>query len=183
MKQRITQAWMITVSAFLILSLPKSGSAQDFSGTWNLDFGQSKHADFFDQRSIVLKISPMDGNRMTIEQTTTTEYAVSVGTTSIDLNGPETTSTWAQGDRPYYGYEAVAIGEDQSVQTKAVQGIDKSSFEATYTFHAVVSQGTYKVVMHSLYKLSPDGKTLTVTTTRDTREDGSSVVYVFQKVD
>ena len=120
---------------------------------------------------------------MTIEQSTTTEYAISTGTTNLDMNGPETISTWAQGDLPFYGYEAVAIGKDQSVETKATQGADKSSFEATFTFHAVVSQGTYKVVLHSLYKLSPDGKTLTVTTTRDTREDGSPVIYVFRRVD
>ncbi len=183
MKQRITFAWMIMISAFLVVSLPQKGSAQDYSGTWKLDFAKSKHADFFDQRTIVLRISPLDGNKMTIEQATTTEYARVVGITNIDLNGPETVSTWAQGDIPYYGYEAVAIGKDQSVETKAVQGADKSSFEATYTFTAVVSQGTYKVKMHSVFQLSPDGKTLTVTTTRDTRVNGSPVVYVFQKVD
>ena len=182
MKQMNTYAWIFIVSALLVVSLPRSSSAQGFAGTWNLDWAKSKNADFFDQRSIVLKITPQNGNKMTIEQATTTEYATVEGITNVDLNGPETTSTWAKGDLPYYGYEAVAIGNDQSVGTKAVQGDDKSSFELTFTIPVVVSQGTYTVIMHSLYKLSPDGKTLTVTTTRNTRENGSPVVYVFQKV-
>jgi hypothetical protein len=84
---------------------------------------------------------------------------------------------------PIFGYEAVAIGSDQTVKIKAVQGIDKSSFDLTSYFTVVVSQGTYKIVLHSHYQLSPDGKTLTVTNTRNSRKQGEPVVYIFHRID
>lgn len=172
---------MSIVSLFLIAFLPTPGSAQGFVGSWKLDFSQSKNADFFDGWAVVLNIARQSSDKLTIEQITTTEYTVSTGTTNIFLNGPETVSTWPKGDLPVFGYEAVAIGNDQAVRTRAVQGSDKSSFDLTNYFKVVVSQGTYDIVLHSHYQLSPDGKTLTVTFTRNTRP-GRSVVYVFHRI-
>lgn len=181
MKERISYLFMSIVSVFLIAFLPTPGSAQGFVGSWKLDFSQSKDADFFDGWAVVLNIARQSSDRLTIEQITTTEYAVSKGVTNVDLNGPETESTWPKGDLPVFGYEAVAIGNDQTVRTKAVQGNNKSSFDLTSRFTVVVSQGTDQMVLHSHYQLSADGKTLTVTYTRDTRP-GSSVVYVFHRI-
>ncbi len=182
MKERISYLLMSIVSLFLIAFLPSPGSAQGFVGTWKLDFSKSKHADFFDGWAMVLNIARQSSNKLMIEQTTTTEYTVSKGVTNVDLNGPETASTWPKGDLPVFGYEAVAIGDDQLVRTKAVQGSDKSSFDLTNQLKVVVSQGTQEIVLHSHYELSPNGKTLTVTETRDTRP-GRSVVYIFHRVD
>ena len=174
---------MIVVSLLLVASVPCASNAQGFAGTWNLDNAQSKSAEFFDGEGLFLRIILDGGNKMTIEQVATTEYDLRTTKTIVDLNGPETTSIWPKGDLPVFGYEAVAIGNDQAVKTKAVQGSDKSSLELTTYFTVVVSQGTYDIVLHSYYQLSSDGKTLTVTDTRDSREHGEPVVYVFHRVD
>ncbi|MHB8580462.1 MAG: hypothetical protein ACYDA4_11475 [Ignavibacteriaceae bacterium] len=182
MKRHIFYTLMTMVTLLFVASVPGVSIAQGFAGTWNVDKAQSKHADFFDEAGIILRIIPNGENKMTIEQVVTSEYDEIINSTNVDLNGSETISEWSRGDLPIFGYEAVAIGSDQTVKTKAVQGTAKSSFDLISYFTVVVSQGTYNIVLHSHYQLSPDGKTLTVTNTRNSREQGEPVIYVFHRM-
>ncbi len=183
MKENLSKSAAIIVALLLISLLPGTSKAQGFAGTWHFDNALSKNADFFDGRALLLKITTAGVDKMTIEQVATTEYDTRITRTVVDLNGPETTSTWPQGDLPIFGYEAVAIGTDQTVMTKGVQGSDRSSFDLTSHLTVTVSQGVAHVVVRSNYQLSPDKKTLTVTITRDSRENGQPVVYVFHRAD
>jgi hypothetical protein len=183
MNKNLFRSVVVVVFLFLIALLPGTGKAQGFAGTWHFDKAQSKNADFFDGEALLLKITTGGVDKMTIEQVATTEYDTRITKTFVDMNGPETTSTWPQGDLPIFGYEAVAIGNDQTVMTRGVQGDDRSSFDLTSVLNVTVSQGYARVVVRSHYQLSSDNKTLTVTITRDSRGNGQPVVYVFHRAD
>ncbi len=181
MKRSLSRPLSIFFCVLLVGSFSRTGDAQGFSGTWLFDKPQSKNADFFDGESLLLKITSDGGSKMTINQIAKTEYDTRSTVTNVDLNGPETKSEWPKGDLPVFEYEAVAIGNDQVVMTKAVQGSDHSTFNLKSRLRVTVSQGSALVVLNSRYQLSDDGKTLTITVTRDSRRNADPVVYVFHK--
>jgi hypothetical protein len=184
MRTEVLHKWAI-VSAFLLAaSAPVVGRAQSFAGTWNFDASKSKNVGaFFESGEMRYKmtITPEENSKMVIEDYTKTEAGWKTWKLNVDLNGPETTSTHPRGDLARFSFEAVAIGPDQTIKTKAVQGGDKSAFDLTSYFIVLVSQGTYNIVLHSHYELSADGKTLTVTETRNSRQEDEPSVYVFSR--
>ncbi len=187
MKKYIIHSWTIAAIVLLSASLPGcSTNAQSFAGTWKYDNKASKNVGaFFESGEIryMLKISSEGNGKMVIEHLTSTEAGWNRKTLNIDINGPETTSTYPRGDLYQFSFEAVAIGPDQTIMAKAVQGSNKSEFDVTMNYTVLVSQGTYNIVQHDHYQLSNDGKTLTITSTRNSRVEDEPAVYVFQRVD
>jgi hypothetical protein len=186
MKKYFVRKWIIAAAFLVAASMPGIGSAQSFTGTWNFDKAQSKNVGgFYESGEIryTMKILPNGDGKMFIEGLTTTEAGWRTTRLNVDLNGPETTSTFPMGDLRRFSFEAVAIGPDRTIMTKAVQGSDKLSFDLTSYFKVLVSQGTFNVVLQSHYALSADGKTLTITETRNSRKEDEPAVYVFHKAD
>ena len=173
------------MAAFLVAaSLPAVSRAQSFAGNWNYDNKASKNVGaFFESGEMryMLKIVSEGNGKMVIDHRTGTEAGWNTKKLNLDLNGPETTSTFPRGDLYRFSFEAVAIGPDQTIRAKAVQGSNKSEFDVTLHYTVLVSQGTYNIVQHDHYQLSPDGKTLTVTETRNSRVEDEPAVYVFQR--
>ncbi len=185
MKKYVVHSW--TIAAVLLISatlLSCSANAQSFAGTWKYDNKASKNVGaFFESGEIryMLKIASDGNGKMKIDHLTTTEAGWKTKTLNIDLNGPETSSTYPRGDFYLFSFEAVAIGPDQTITAKAVQGSNKSEFDVNLHYTVLVSQGTYDIVEHDHYQLSPDGNTLTVTSTRNSRVEDEPAVYVFQR--
>ncbi len=186
MKTHVFQRWTIIATFLLAASIQGISMAQSFIGTWNFDKTQSKNVGgFYESGELryIMKILPDGNGKMIIEGLTTTEAGWRTTKLNIDLNGPETISTFPMGDLRRFSFEAVAIGPDQTIKTKAVQGNDKSTFDLTSYFKVIVSQGTFDIVLHSHYELSPNGKTCTVTETRNSRKSDGQAVYVFHKAE
>ncbi len=176
--------WTVLSVFFLAAYIPGVSFAQNFAGTWNFDKSASKNvAAFFESGEMRYRlVITSDGSgKMVIEEQSRTEAGWKRSILNVDLNGPETTSEFPRGDIARFSFEAVAIGPDQTIRTEAVQGSDRTQFDLTSRFKALVSQGTYDVVLKSHYALSPDGKTLTVTETRNSRVNDEPAVYVFQR--
>ncbi len=172
-------AFMLFGNSFLY------AQSQGFAGTWRFDESSSRNvAAAFESGDVrcELHIIPEGSNRMVIEDLADTYVGWRKTELNVDLNGPESTSVWPKGDLPSFSFEAVAIGRDQVVKTKAVEGKDRSAFDLTSYFKVLVSQGTYNIVLRSHYQLSANGDTLTVTETRNSREYNEPAVYVFQRV-
>ncbi len=186
MKREVFHNWTIMVIFLITASIPGLSKAQSFVGTWNFDKSQSKNVGAFFESGEMryqMKIIPEGNGKMVIEDLTSTEAGWRKSKLNVDLNAPETTSIHPRGNLASFSFEAVAIGPNQTIKTKAVQGSDKFAFDLTSYFTVLVSQGTYNIVLHSHYKLSPDGKTLTVTETRNSRKYDKQAVYVFHKAD
>ncbi len=186
MKKYVVRKWIFAAALLIAVSSPGIGRAQSFAGTWNFDNTQSKNiGGFYESGELryILKILPNGDGKMIVEGLTNTETGWRTTKLNVYLNGPETTSTFPMGDLRRFSFEAVAIGPDQTIRTKAAQGSDKSSFDLTSYFKVLVSQGSYDVVLHSHYELSADGKTLTITETRNSRKDDAPAVYVFHRAD
>ncbi len=184
MRTEVLYRWAVMAVFLIAASAPVVSEAQSFAGTWNFDAAKSKNVGaFFESGEMMykMKITPEENGKMVIEDYTKTEAGWKTSKLNVDLNGSETTSTHPRGDLARFSFEAVAIGPDQTIKTKAVQGSDKSAFDLTSYFVVLVSQGTYNIVLRSHYELSSDGKTLTVTETRNSRQEGGPSVYVFQR--
>ena len=184
MKKESFCRWALVSAFFLAAYIPAVSFAQDFAGTWNYDKSQSKNVGAFFESGEMryrLVITSDGSGKMVIVEQTATEAGWKKSTLNVDLNGPQTTSEFPRGDIARFSFEAVAIGPDQTVMTKAVQGSDRTQFDLTSRFTALVSQGTYDVVLKSHYALSADGKTLTVTETRNSRVEDEPAVYVFHR--
>ncbi len=186
MEKYFVGKWIIAAALLIAASLPGVSNAQSFAGTWNFDNTQSKNVGGFYESGEVrykMNILPNGSGKMIIEGLSSSEVGWRTTKLNVDLNGPETTSTFPMGDLRRFSFEAVAIGPDQRIRTKAVQGSDKSSFDLTSYFKVLVSQGTYDLVLHRHFELSADGKTLTITETRNSRKDDEPAVYVFHRAD
>ncbi len=186
MEKYVVRKWIIAAALLIAASLPGVSNAQSFAGTWNFDNAQSKNVGGFYESGEVrykMNVLPNGSGKMIIEGLSSSEVGWRTTRLNVDLNGPETTSTFPMGDLRRFSFEAAAIGPDQEIRTKAVQGRDKSSFDLTLYFKVLVSQGTYDIVLHSHYALSTDGKTLTITETRNSRKEDEPAVYVFHRAD
>lgn len=184
MRKEAICRWAVVSVFFLAAYIPAVSFAQNFAGTWNYDKSKSKNVGAFFESGEMryrLLISSDGSGKMVIQEQTATEAGWKRSILNVDLNGPQTTSEFPRGDIARFSFEAVAIGPDQTITTQAVQGSDLYQFDLTSRFTALVSQGTYDVVLKSHYALSPDGKTLTVTETRNSRVNDEPAVYVFQR--
>ena len=173
-------------AAMLVLaSIPSPGRAQGFEGMWNFDKSQSKDIGAFFESGEMryrMQITNEGNDNLVIEDLTTTEAGWKRSKLNVNLKGAETASEYPRGDLAIFSFEAVAIGPDQTLKTKATD-VTRSSFDLTEYFTVLVSQGTYNVVLRSHYALSADGKTLTVTQTRNSRKYDEPAVYVFHRAE
>ncbi len=185
MKKYVIHIWTITAALMLGTLLPAcSSTPHGFAGTWNFDKSQSKDVGaFFESGEMryMLKIVPEGKSKIVIKHYTSTEAGWNLKELHLDLNGPETTSTFPRGDLYRFSFEAVAIGPDQTITAKAVQGSNKNEFDVALHYTVLVSQGTYNIVEKEHYQLSPDGNTLTITETRNSRQLDEPAVYVFHR--
>jgi hypothetical protein len=154
--------FLFVIPAMVILMLTSGLQAQNpvnFSGTWNLDNSRSDGA--YKEYQVTCKIK-QDSRTISIEETFLPKEGevITSQSNSYNLDGKETSTQEQGGTNKKY----------------AKWSGDRKSIVVTET--RAVGENTYG--SNTVYKLSDDGKILTVSTT-DINDDSSPLVRVFSK--
>ncbi|HFE52328.1 MAG TPA: hypothetical protein ENK07_02730 [Bacteroidetes bacterium] len=148
---------------------------RDITGTWQLDRKRSSDTDPW--RKIELKIE-RDGSTLTLHkrwaasrysQERVLVFTTGGDTSAVELPAPK----WP--DTPHLGVWVKPGTVDKIVASWEKPG---RSLRTVERYPLQTSQGEIALEVHKNYRVSEDGKTLTVTEERSTRPNGFTFVYV-----
>lgn len=159
------QTWFLLGCLFTALAAPASATLPSaLAGHWQLDPSRSSAVDPF--RTIRLEVS-VSGDRVSITKTMDGGKRSTADTLNLDLGRAEVTEPmvmWV--DNRHIG---AWIGDDRDRRVRAELLDAGATLRVESNFKLETSQGTTPVRVTTEYRLSPDGKRLTVLELRSTR--------------
>jgi hypothetical protein len=173
---RVVPAFSVLLLVGLLAGAPKGDPR--FSGVWKLD--RKKSADIDPWRQLTLEIRQAGASVILIRTWKAGRYsqrdAIMVKTGGVTNRVPLRPGKWM---------EAVHLGvyvspnTERQIVAKWQEGGKVLWLESRYTVET--SQGEREIQIDRTLRLSKDGKTLTLTEKRSTRQSGPPLVFVFTK--